>query len=75
MLKNLNKLLNFLSTIASFALFYLLNSDLLNKKIQTLLHILTYSLIRQQRFFNIIEFMCKLIIELQIKFLIIYFRD
>ena len=57
-----------LSTIASFILSYLLNFDLSNEEMMyLLLHMLTYNLIRYQRIFNIIESMCKFIIELQLK--------
>ena len=67
MLKSLNELLNFLSTIASFALFYLLNSDSRNKKMLHLNCISTHSSMRYKRFFDIIELVCRFIIELQIR--------
>ena len=60
------KLLN-LAIIALLALSYLLNFDSLNEKMQTSLHILTHNLIRHKSFFDIIEFMCKFIIKLQLK--------
>ena len=41
----------------------------------TLLFTLSHNLIRYQQFFNIIEFMCKFAIKLQIKFLLIYFKN
>ena len=67
MLKSLNKLLDFLSTIASLVLFYLLNFNSRNKKILHLNYILTHNSIRYKRFFDIIEPVCKFTIELQIK--------
>ena len=40
-----------------------------------LLYISTYNLIRYEQFFDIIEFMCKFVFELQLRFLLIYFKD
>ena len=60
------KLLN-LTTVAPLVLFYLLNFDLLNEEIQTLLHILAHSSMRHEPFFDIIEFMWRSTINLQLK--------
>ena len=64
------------TTIALLFLFYLwIFIYQMQHPNHTSLLILTYISIRHRRFFDIIESMCNFTFELQMKFLLIYFRD